>query len=77
MAQPGVEFSPVGLGGFDQAIDLRAGGGEIGAQHWLDCGSVEDGVYGALTKKPPVGGSSCGFGFGQLPRYSQPLVQVS
>ena len=30
MAQPGVRLLAIGLGGFDQAVDLRAGRGPLG-----------------------------------------------
>ncbi len=53
MAQPGIGLSPISLGGFDQAIDLRAGRGALGrvAEQPVLAADDEgtDGVLGAVV----------------------------
>ncbi len=54
MAQPGIGLLAVGLGGFDQAVDLRAGGGALGwgiAEQPVLAADDErtDGVLGAIV----------------------------
>ena len=53
VAQPGVRLLPVGLGGFDQAVDLRAGGSAFGGVAEQPVLATDDeradGVLGAVV----------------------------